>query len=69
MLFVTIVLDGVGIGEQPDAHLYGDEGSDTLGHVVESQHPSLPHLQDLGLGNIKPLNGLPGTERPRSLHG
>ncbi len=34
MLFVTIVLDGVGIGEQPDASVYGDVGSDTLGHVL-----------------------------------
>ena len=28
-----IVLDGVGIGEAPDADAYGDRGSDTLGNL------------------------------------
>ena len=28
-----IVLDSVGIGEMPDAHLFGDDGSDTLGNL------------------------------------
>jgi len=27
--FITIILDGVGIGELPDAAIYGDEGSNT----------------------------------------
>ena len=31
-----IVLDSVGIGESPDAHLFGDEGADTLGHIGEA---------------------------------
>lgn len=29
------VLDGVGIGEMPDAGRYSDAGADTLGHVIE----------------------------------
>ena len=29
------VLDGCGAGAQPDAAAYGDEGADTLGHVLE----------------------------------
>ncbi|HBG08693.1 MAG TPA: phosphopentomutase, partial [Firmicutes bacterium] len=33
---IMIVLDSVGVGELPDAHLYGDEGSNTLGHVAEA---------------------------------
>ncbi|NMA65891.1 MAG: phosphopentomutase, partial [Clostridiaceae bacterium] len=32
---VLIVLDSVGIGELPDAALYGDEGSNTLGNIVK----------------------------------
>lgn len=48
-----IVLDGVGIGELPDAGRYGDEGSHTLGHVYNSQKPQLPNLLKLGLGNIE----------------
>ena len=50
---VLIVLDGTGIGELPDAERYGDKGADTLGHVLASQHPDLPNLTSLGLGNIR----------------
>jgi phosphopentomutase len=54
-----IVLDGVGIGEAPDAASYGDEGSDTLGNVARACGGlSLPRLERFGLGNIKPLDGL-----------
>ena len=31
---IVIVLDSVGIGELPDAAQYGDQGSDTLGHIA-----------------------------------
>ena len=33
---VIIILDGVGIGEAPDAAEYGDAGSDTLGNVARA---------------------------------
>ncbi len=49
---VLIVLDGVGCGNAPDAHLYGDEGANTLLHVATAMRPSLPNLCALGLGNI-----------------
>lgn len=68
-LFVTIVLDGVGIGEQPDAGHYGDAGSDTLGHVCAVARPHLPHLARLGLGNIMPLAGVPPSEEPTAHFG
>lgn len=68
-LFVTIVLDGVGIGAQPDAHRYGEADADTLGHVVATQRPNLPNLQALGLGNIRPLDGLPPADEPRAAFG
>ena len=56
---VIIVLDGVGIGEAPDAREYGDVGSDTLGNVSRAVNGmSLPHLERLGLGNIAPLHGV-----------
>ncbi|MGB9608644.1 MAG: phosphopentomutase, partial [bacterium] len=35
MKIVVIVLDGVGVGELPDAHLFGDEGSATLQNTAE----------------------------------
>src|SRR5690349_20658576 len=54
-----IVLDGVGIGEAPDALDYGDVGSDTLGNVARKVGGlKLPRLEQLGLGNIKPLEGI-----------
>ena len=31
-----LVLDSVGIGAAPDAAHYGDEGSDTVGHIAEA---------------------------------
>ena len=46
---VVIVLDGTGAGWQHDAAQYGDEGSNTLKHVLEQAHPDLPNLTDLGL--------------------
>jgi len=48
----VIVLDGVGAGALPDAAAYGDEGSDTLGHVLEATGVELPNLTSLGLGAI-----------------
>jgi phosphopentomutase len=52
---VLIVLDGVGIGEMPDASEYGDAGSDTLGHVLASREVRIPNLLSMGLGNIRRL--------------
>ena len=46
-----IVLDGAGIGEMPDAEAWGDKGSDTFGHILESRSVRLPNLQRLVLGN------------------
>ncbi|MFH1282569.1 MAG: phosphopentomutase [bacterium] len=50
---ILIVLDSVGVGELPDAYLYKDEGSNTLGHILEKK-PALkiPNLISLGILNI-----------------
>ena len=45
----VIVLDGCGAGWQHDAAKYGDEGANTLRHVIEQAHPNIPNLEDLGL--------------------
>src|SRR5213596_1821617 len=60
-----VVLDGAGIGAMPDAPAWGDAGSDTFGHICESRQLSLPNLQSIGLGNIRPLSGVPASESPR----
>ncbi len=51
---IIIVMDSVGIGELPDAHLYGDEGANTLGHIYRDVEGfSLPTLEKLGIGDIQ----------------
>lgn len=48
---LLIVLDSVGIGGAADAAKFGDEGSDTLGHIYDSVAGlSLPALDSIGLG-------------------
>ncbi len=59
----------MGIGAQPDAHRYGDEGSHTLRHVCESAAPRLPHLRRFGLGNVTPLEGVPPVDEPCAAYG
>ena len=64
-----IVLDGVGIGEAPDADQYGDAGSDTLGNLARAIGGlDLPSGQRL-LGNIAALAGVPPTNEARGAWG
>ena len=60
-----VVMDGVGIGEAPDAAAYGDVGSDTLGNLSRAVPGGfdLPNLQRAGLGNIAALAGVQRTDR------
>ena len=48
----VIVLDSLGIGEMPDAHIYNDEGSDTLNSLYKSGKLNIPCLSSMGLFNI-----------------
>lgn len=67
---ILIVLDSVGIGYLPDAHLYGDEGSNTLGHIAaQISDIKIPNLIKLGLGNIDMENGLPKAVFPQAAYG
>jgi phosphopentomutase len=60
-----IVLDGVGIGEAPDAADYGDVGSNTLGNVARVVGGmDLPNLERAGLGNIAHLVGVASATNP-----
>lgn len=68
-LFITIILDGVGIGEQPDSAEYGDAGSDTLGHVCEHRQLEIPNLSRMGLGRIRPLDGIEANPEPTASFG
>src|SRR5690606_26126413 len=65
-----IVLDSVGIGEAPDAEIYGDTGSDTLGHIAEAVNGlDMPNLEKLGLGNVKTVQGVSPVTAPKAFHG
>ncbi len=64
-----VILDSVGIGEMPDAAAWGDVGSDTIGNTLKAKSVTLPNMQRLGLGNIKPLNGVPAIDRPEGSFG
>lgn len=66
---IWIVLDSVGIGAMPDAADFGDEGSDTLGNIAAKRPLSLPNLRKLGLGNIRPIPGIPPVERTAGAYG
>lgn len=62
---ILLVLDGVGAGELPDAALYGDSGSDTLGNTARHAGGiSLPELRKMGLGNLHRIPGVPPVASP-----
>lgn len=67
---IILVLDGVGIGEAPDAAAYGDVGSNTLGNLARAVGGlRVPNLEGAGLGRIAPLAGVRPVERPRGAWG
>jgi phosphopentomutase len=66
---IVLVIDACGVGALPDASDYGDAGTNTLAHLADDLGGlSLPCMQQLGLGCILPLAGVPPSERP-AIHG
>ncbi|MDF2843079.1 MAG: deoB [Herbinix sp.] len=53
-----VVLDSVGIGELPDADLYGDVGSHTLYAASKSNYFNMPNMKKLGLFHIDGVKNL-----------
>jgi len=66
---IVIVLDSVGIGELPDASVYGDAGSNTLGNIARQIPLQLPVLRRLGLGRVAALGGSPPVNAPSAAVG
>ncbi|OUM97958.1 MAG: phosphopentomutase [Firmicutes bacterium ZCTH02-B6] len=65
-----IVLDGIGVGELPDAARFGDEGSNTLRNTALAVGGlDLPNLGRLGLGHILDLPGVPPDPAPIGCYG
>jgi phosphopentomutase len=61
---ILVIIDGLGIGAQEDAHLYGDDNADTLGSVSAITGVKLPNFERLGLGNIRDLVSIKPVGRP-----
>jgi phosphopentomutase len=53
----------------PDSAAYGDAGSDTLGNIVRQRGLRVPNLCAMGLGNLKPVEGLPRADSPTGSFG
>lgn len=67
---ILIVLDSAGIGALPDAHLYGDVGSNTLGNIAKAVGGlKLPNLARLGLGNVTEILGVAPAAQPMAAFG
>ena len=57
---IVIVLDGVGVGQAPDAAAYGDDGADCLANCARAVGGlALPTLGRLGVGNLTEIAGTP----------
>ena len=67
---IIIVLDSVGIGELPDAHEFGDEGSHTLVNTAKAVGGlSIPNLESFGLGKIDDIPGVSRDIKTRAFYG
>ncbi len=64
-----IVLDSFGIGALPDAHLFNDEGANTLKSVSGSSLLKIPNLIKCGLGNIDGVSCIEKSDTPTAIYG
>ena len=54
---ILLVMDSVGVGYAADAIKFGDEGSNTLGHIEAVAGPiRCPNLKSIGLANIADIS-------------
>lgn len=68
--FFVIVLDGVGVGELPDASFYADSGSNTLQNIADAIGGlNLPNLKNFGIGNLTSIKGISQTKNPIASYG
>lgn len=59
-----LIIDGLGVGAQEDAHLYGDKKADTLGNVSRISKVKLPNFEQFGLGNIRDFESIQAVDSP-----
>lgn len=53
---IIFVLDSFGVGEAPDANVYGDEGSNTLVNIYNQTDLKINNMRKMGLYNIDGVN-------------
>ncbi len=62
---VLLVLDGVGVGEAPDAAAFGDVGSNSVGNTARQLGElALPNLGAFGMGALTDIPGTPVPAKP-----
>ena len=61
-----IVLDSCGIGEAPDAALFGDAGANTLKRISASDKFNIPTLISMGIGNIDGVDYIKRSSSPEA---
>ena len=67
---IIIILDSAGIGATPDAALYEDVGSHTLGNIARAVGGlNVPNMEAMGLGNIAILEGVKPQLKPSAAFG
>lgn len=64
-----LIIDGLGVGAQEDAHLYGDAKADTLGNVSRIANVKFPNFEQLGLGNIRDFESIQTVDHPKAAYG
>lgn len=66
---IVIVLDGFGVGDLPDANVYGDVGSNTLKGIYDNTKLQIPNMKKLGLYNINEIGINEKEEEPTGAYG
>lgn len=67
---ILIILDSLGVGALPDAHLFGDTGANTLLHIAEkSDSINIPNLEAMGIGNIVDSRNIKKTDNAMGYYG
>jgi len=70
MKTLLLVLDSVGIGSLPDAHLYDEQVSNTIKHIDEAVNGlNLPYLGKLGLGKLVSMQKIPSDSPALGAYG
>ncbi len=67
---ILIVLDGVGVGELPDAAVFNDSGSNSIANTAKAIGGlNLPNLQKMGLGNLAKIIGVAPRKNTTGAYG